>query len=58
MAMEEVDKDKNIKKTLITKIFAYFLTAIGPKLNEDAYKEVFYTTIKDGYICCIILIST
>ena len=39
MTIEEVDKDKNIKKTLITKIFAYFLIAIGPKLNEDAYKN-------------------
>ncbi|CAD8049229.1 unnamed protein product [Paramecium primaurelia] len=37
---EEIDKDKNIKKTQISKILAYFLVAIGPLLNEDAYKEM------------------
>ncbi|CAK82015.1 unnamed protein product (macronuclear) [Paramecium tetraurelia] len=37
---EEIDKDKNIKKTQINKILAYFLVAIGPLLNEDAYKEM------------------
>ncbi|CAD8141314.1 unnamed protein product [Paramecium octaurelia] len=40
LTKEEIDKDKNIKKTQINKILAYFLVAIGPLLNEDAYKEM------------------
>lgn len=39
--LEEVDEIKNIKKTFINKIFAYFLIEIGLKLSPAAFKEVY-----------------
>ncbi|KAM3134920.1 hypothetical protein pb186bvf_012920 [Paramecium bursaria] len=42
---EEIDHVKNIKKTCINKILAYFLVYLGPKINVDAYKEIATFTI-------------
>ncbi|CAD8160030.1 unnamed protein product [Paramecium pentaurelia] len=40
LANELLDKDTSLRKTNITKIMAYFLTQIGPKLCVEAYKEM------------------
>ncbi|CAK81706.1 unnamed protein product (macronuclear) [Paramecium tetraurelia] len=40
IANEPFDKDKSLRKTNITKILAYFLIQIGPKLNAEAYREM------------------
>ncbi|CAD8075984.1 unnamed protein product [Paramecium sonneborni] len=40
LANEPFDKDKALRKTNITKILAYFLTQIGPKLSIEGYKEI------------------
>ncbi|CAD8146328.1 unnamed protein product [Paramecium octaurelia] len=45
LANEPFDKDKSLRKTNVTKILAYFLTQIGPKLSVEAYREMAIFTI-------------
>ncbi|CAD8145432.1 unnamed protein product [Paramecium pentaurelia] len=40
LANEPFDKDKSLRNTNVTKILAYFLTQIGPKLCVEAYREM------------------
>ncbi|CAD8064741.1 unnamed protein product [Paramecium sonneborni] len=45
LANEPFDNDKSLRKTNVTKILAYFLTQIGPKLCVEAYKEMAIFTV-------------